>query len=62
VKIIYQARKDTALERDANLLGNIYKFVLDCHAKKETATSRVSCPEKGVRNTGEVSHVDQRPG
>jgi hypothetical protein len=62
VRLIYRARKDSALEREADLLASIYKVVLDCHAKKAADTSRVCRPKTEVRNKGEVSHVDQQPG
>jgi hypothetical protein len=33
--ITYTQRPDATLGAEVSTLGNIYKFVLDCHAKKE---------------------------
>jgi hypothetical protein len=44
-----------------NVLANVYRFILDCHAKK-IAAEPDSCNDAAiVRNTEGVSHVDQRP-
>jgi len=39
--ITYAPRPDTTPETEISALGNVYRFILDCHAKKEaTPTSR----------------------
>ena len=44
-----------------NVLANVYRFILDCHAKK-VAAEPDSCNDAAiVRNTEEVSHIEQRP-
>ena len=58
---IYTSRPDTTLEAELNVLANVYRFILDCHAKK-IAAEPDSCNDAAiVRNTKGVSHVDQRP-
>ena len=58
---IYTSRPDTTLEAELNVLANVYRFILDCHAKK-IAAEPDSCNDAAiVRNTEGVSHVDQRP-
>jgi hypothetical protein len=36
-RIAYTARRDATAEIEYSTLAHIYKFVLDCHAKKEAA-------------------------
>ncbi len=44
-----------------NVLANVYRFILDCHAKK-IAAEPDSCNDAAiVRNMEGVSHVEQRP-
>jgi hypothetical protein len=63
--IIYTQRADTTAETELNALATVYRFILDCHAKKkaaEPAPKPDSCHDAAiVRNTEEVSHVEQRP-
>ncbi len=35
--IIYSPRPDVAPESEANTLANVYRFILDCHAKKKAS-------------------------
>jgi hypothetical protein len=58
--ITYTSRLDATLEAELAVLANTYRFVLDCHAKK-IAAEPDSCNDGViVRNTEEVSHVEQR--
>jgi hypothetical protein len=36
-RIFYTWRSDTTPESELSTLANVYRFVLDCHAKKEAA-------------------------
>jgi hypothetical protein len=36
-RITYAPRPDATLEAELSALANVYRFVLDCHAKKEAA-------------------------
>jgi hypothetical protein len=57
----YTPRPDATLEAELNVLANVYRFILDCHAKK-VAAEPDSCNDAAiVRTTEEVSHVEQRP-
>ena len=59
--LIYTQRADTTAETELNALAAVYRFILDCHAKK-VAAELDSCNDAAiVRNTEGVSHVDQRP-
>jgi len=59
--IIYTQRADTTAETELNALASVYRFILDCHAKK-IAAEPGSCNDAAtVRNTKEVSNVEQRP-
>jgi hypothetical protein len=35
--ISYALRPDATLEAESNVLANVYRFILDCHAKKMAA-------------------------
>jgi hypothetical protein len=60
-RITYTSRPDATPEAELNVLANIYRFILDCHAKKIAAEPH-SCNDAAiVRNTEGVSDVDQRP-
>jgi hypothetical protein len=58
--IIYTQRADTTAETELNALAAVYRFILDCHAKK-VAAEHDSCNDAAVvRHTEGVSHVEQR--
>ena len=59
--ITYAPRSEATPEAELNVLANVYRFILDCHAKKMAAEPD-SCNDAAiVRNTEGVSHVEQRP-
>jgi hypothetical protein len=35
--VVYEPRPDATPEAEVNVLANIYRFILDCHAKKIAA-------------------------
>jgi hypothetical protein len=35
--VLYEPRSDTTPEAELNALANVYRFILDCHAKKMAA-------------------------
>jgi len=57
----YAQRADATLETELSTLANVYRFVLDCHAKKEATPE--SRPNGGwitsVKNTEEVRNVER---
>jgi hypothetical protein len=60
-RITFTSRADATPEAESNVLANVYRLVLDCHAKQMAAEPE-SCNDAAiVRNTEGVSHVDQRP-
>jgi hypothetical protein len=48
--IVYRPRANTTLEVEASTLANIYRFVLDCHAKKAAPDKSDLKDEKGRSN------------
>jgi hypothetical protein len=63
-RITYIQRPDTTVQGELDTLPTVYKFILDCHAKKKSAEP---VPEPDSRNdaaivryTKEVSHVEHR--
>jgi hypothetical protein len=59
--IIYIQHADMTAEKELNALAAVYRFILDCHAKKMAAEPDNCIKVAIVRNTEGVSHVDQRP-
>jgi len=60
-RITYTSCPDATPEAELSVLANVYRFILDCHAKKMSAEPD-SCNDAAiVGNTEGVSHVDQRP-
>ena len=57
-RIHYSQRPDTATEAESPALAAVYRFIIDCHAKKEVAFGG---RPNDVRNTKEVSDVGLRP-
>jgi hypothetical protein len=62
-KIVYVPRPGATAEAELDALVNVYRFILDCHAKKE-ATEAASEPDRRndtaiVSDTEGVSHVEQ---
>ena len=41
-RIIYTSRPDATPEAELNVLANIYRFLLDCHARKKKAAGMTS--------------------
>jgi hypothetical protein len=60
-RITYTPRPDATPEAELNVLANVYRFILDCHAKKIAAEPNSCNVAAIVRGTEGVSHVEQRP-
>ena len=56
-RIVYKPRPDAAPKAELEVLAAVYRFVLDCHAKKEGATKDAAV----IGHQEEVSHVEQQP-
>jgi hypothetical protein len=50
--ILYSPRRDTTPEAELNALATVYKYVLDCHAKKAAEPA----PELDGRDDVKESH------
>jgi hypothetical protein len=63
-RVTYTPRSDATPEGELNRLANVYRFILDCHAKKMAAEPALAPDSRNdaaiVRYTKEVSHVEQR--
>jgi hypothetical protein len=60
-RIIYAPCPDTTPEAEISALASAYKFVLDCHAKKNAAgMTCANGDDVAMKNYKGVSHVDQR--
>jgi hypothetical protein len=64
-RLTYTPRPDATPEAELNVLANLYRFILDGHAKKMAAQPASESDSRNdtaiMRNTEEVSHVEQRP-
>jgi hypothetical protein len=60
-RISYRSRDDAAPGTEVGVLANVYRFILDCHAKKIAAEPNDRNDAAIVRDTEGVSHVEQRP-
>ncbi len=51
-RVQYVPREDVTPETELSALGNVYRFILDCHAKKNAAgvTSTNGDDAKGSQN------------
>ena len=47
--VVYKSCPDATPEAELNVLANVYRFILDCHAKKKAAEP---APEPDGRNDG----------
>jgi hypothetical protein len=54
--ITYTRRSDATSEAEVAALGAIYKFVLDCHAKKEAAPESRPDDARKDQHAGTYSH------
>jgi hypothetical protein len=59
--IIYTPRPDATSQAGLSALAAVFKFVLDCHAKKVGAHPGDTDDTPSVGNAEGVSHVDRRP-
>jgi hypothetical protein len=59
VHIHYTQRPDATPEAELGALASVYRFVLDCHAKKEAAPE--SRPEDPERRSDEIRANSRLP-
>ena len=57
--IAYAARPDAKPQAELSVLANIYKFVLDCHAKKEA--TRPGSPDAAKEIKNDSRHLQSTP-
>ncbi len=60
-RVTYTARPDATAESGLSALASVYRFVLDCHAKKEPAPE--SRPDDGteIKEDSANEHRSTRP-
>jgi ribosome recycling factor len=56
-RITYTQRSDATSEDEVAALRNIYRFIIDCHAKKEA--TRPSSPDDAKERSENVSSATQ---
>ena len=54
--IAYAQRPDVTLEAELSTLVNVYRFVLDCHAKKKAAPESRPHDARKDEDAGTYSH------
>ena len=54
--IVYAARSDASPRAELSALANIYKFVLDCHAKNEATRPGSPDDAKEIKNDSRHKH------
>jgi hypothetical protein len=59
--ITYVPRADATSEAEVAALGAIYKFVLDCHAKKEAAPESRPDDAEGSENDRTATEIIPKP-
>jgi hypothetical protein len=52
--VSYKPRSDTTPESELATLAAVYRFIIDCHAKREAAASPVSRPDDPERRSDEI--------
>jgi hypothetical protein len=57
--IIYSPRLDIAPEAELSALASVYRFILDCHAKKEAAPTSSPDAAKGFQNDRDRISIPQ---
>jgi hypothetical protein len=55
--VTYVPRPDATPKDELSALAAVYRFLLDCHAKKGVATNEAA----SIGHKEEVSHVEQQP-
>ena len=53
--VSYSPRPDISTEAELDTLAGVYRFILDCHAKKKAAVGTGGHEEKGTRHDLPVS-------
>jgi hypothetical protein len=54
-RIHYSQRPDTATEAESPALAAVYRFIIDCHAKKEVAFGGRPNDVRNTKSCGEKS-------
>ena len=64
VRVTYTPRSDATPEAEIGALSAVFRFVIDCHAKKSASIpdkSRPKDPDNECKKHEEVSNVEHRP-
>jgi hypothetical protein len=60
-RIAYAMRLDATSEGEVAALSNVYKFVLDCHAKKKAASESRPDDAEGSKNDRTATEIIPEP-
>jgi hypothetical protein len=57
-RITYTSRPDATPEAELNVLANVYRFILDCHAKKKGGPAKTALDDrKGLEDDPATTRV-----
>jgi hypothetical protein len=57
-RITYTSRPDATPEAESNVLANVYRFILDCHAKKKGGPAKTALDDrKGLEDDPATTRV-----
>jgi hypothetical protein len=59
--VAYTPRSDATLEGEMNALASVYKFILDCHSKKEGGSATAPDDAKGSKHDRAKTIIRERP-
>ncbi len=57
-RITYTSRPDATPEAELNVLANVYRFILDCHARKKRAAGMTSTESDDAKSEKEEGGGD----
>ena len=57
-RITYTSRPDATPEAELNVLADVYRFILDCHAKKKDGSAKTALDDrKGLEDDPATTRV-----
>jgi hypothetical protein len=57
-RITYTSRPDATPQAELNVLANVYRFILDCHAKKKGGPAKTALDDrKGLEDDPATTRV-----
>jgi hypothetical protein len=60
-RVVYQPRVDASPETEVNVLAAVYRFILDCHAKKKGTRPGAHDDAERRSSDGAKTSIRERP-